>query len=309
MKAAIYIRRSSGKCLELVDIEPPVPRKGEVLIKAYAASVNPLDWRLKSPHPGVDVAGEIVSVGSAVTCFKPGDKVFGVGRGSFAEYVRATESKVVAKPDNITFEEAASVPVAGLTALQGLRDKGSLAPGHKVLINGAAGGVGTFAVQMAKAFGAEVTGVCSTKNVEMVRSLGADVVIDYTQQDFTCDKKRYDLLLDNVGNRTLAELRRVLAPGGRCVLAGAPKQLGPTLLRMLDAIVRSTFLHQKFVFFIARFRQGDMELLGTLMQTGKIHTVIDRQYPLNDTGEAIAYVKTGHARGKVVVIPGREHQW
>ena len=303
MKAAIYTRRSSGKCLELVDIDPPVPKKGEVLIKMHAASVNPLDWRLKSHHPGVDVAGEIVSVGSAVTRFNRGDKVFGAGKGSFAEYVCATESKVAAKPDNITFEEAASVPVAGLTALQGLRDKGSVAPGHKVLINGAAGGVGTFAVQIAKALGAEVTGVCSTRNVEMVRSLGADVVVDYTQQDFTRDTKRYDLLLDNAGNRTLAELRRVLAPGGRCVLAGAPKQLGPSLLRMLDAVVRSTFLRQNFVFFIARFRQADMELLGTLMQTGKIHPVIDRRYPLHDTSEAVAYVEAGHARAKVVVIP------
>jgi NADPH:quinone reductase-like Zn-dependent oxidoreductase len=309
MKAAIYIRRGSGKCLELVDIDPPVPRKDEVLIKTYAASVNPLDWRLKSRHPGVDVAGEIVSLGSAATRFKRGDKVFGAGKGSFAEYVCATESKVVAKPDNITFEEAASVPVAGLTALQGLRDKGSLAPGHKVLVNGASGGVGTFAVQVAKAFGAEVTGVCSTKNVDIVRSLGADVVVDYTQEDFTRDTKRYDLLLDNVGNCTLAELRRVLAPGGRCVLVGAPKELGPILLRMLDLAFRSIFLRQKFVFFIARFRQGDMELLGTLMQTGKIHAVVDRQYPLNDTGEAVAYVKAGHARGKVIVIPEREHQW
>src|SRR5690242_13379615 len=158
MKAALYVRRSSGKCLELVDIEPPVPRKGEVLIKTYAASVNPLDWRLKSHHPGVDVAGEIVSVGSAVTRFHRGDKVFGIGRGSLAEYVCALESKVAGKPDNIPFEEAASAPVAGLTALQELRDKGRLASGYKVLINGAAGGVGTFAVQIAKAFGAEVTG-------------------------------------------------------------------------------------------------------------------------------------------------------
>jgi NADPH:quinone reductase-like Zn-dependent oxidoreductase len=303
LKAAIYIRRRSGKCLELVEIDRPVPKKGEVLIKTYAASVNPLDWRLKSHHPGVDVAGEIVSLGSAVTRFHRGDKVFGIGKGSFAEYVCAAESKVVAKPDNITFEEAAGIPVAGLTALQGLRDKGSLAPGHKVLINGAAGGVGTFAVQIAKAFGGEVTGVCSTRNVEMVRSLGADVVVDYTQQDFTRDAKGYNLVLDNVGNRRLAELRRVLAPRGRCVLAGAPKQLGPIVLHILDAVVRSTVLRQKVVFFIARLRQADMELLGTLMQTGKIHAVIDRRYPLNDTGAALAYVETGHARAKVVVIP------
>lgn len=303
MKAAIYVRGSSGKCLELVDIDRPVPRKHEVLIKTYAASVNPLDWRLKSHYPGVDVAGEIVSVGSAVTRFHRGDKVFGAGRGSFAEYVCASETKLAAKPDNITFEEAASVPVAGLTALQGLRDKGRLEQGQKVLINGAAGGVGTFAVQIAKAFGAEVTGVCSTKNVEMIRSLGADVVVDYTQQDFTGDPRRYDLILDNVGNRSLAELRRVLAPHGRCVLAGAPKQLGPILLRMLDLIVRSALLRQKFIFFLARFRQADMELLGTLMRTGKLHPVIDRRYPLNETGEALAYVEAGHARAKVVVSP------
>ncbi|HTU43480.1 MAG TPA: NAD(P)-dependent alcohol dehydrogenase [Bryobacteraceae bacterium] len=303
MKAASYVRRSSGKCLELADIATPVPRKREVLIKTYAASVNPLDWRLKSHHPGVDVAGEIVSVGSAVTRFHRGDKVFGAGRGSFAEYVCASETKLAAKPDNITFEEAASVPVAGLTALQGLRDKGRLERGQKVLINGASGGVGTFAVQIAKAFGADVTGVCSTKNVEMIRSLGADVAVDYTQQDFTRDTKRYDLVLDNVGNRSLAELRRVLAPGGRCVLAGAPKQMGPILLRMLDWIVRSTLLRQKFIFFVAQFRQADMELLGTLMRTGKIHPVIDRRYSLNETGEALAYVEAGHARAKVVVIP------
>lgn len=225
MRAAMYIRRSSGKSLELVDIDAPVAGKGEVLIKTFAASVNPLDWLLKSHHPGVDVAGEIVSVGSAVSRFKPGDTVFGVGKGSFAEYVRASESKLAMKPDNITFEQAASVPVAGLTALQGLRDKGDLALGYKVLINGAAGGVGTFAVQIAKAFGAEVTGVCSTRNVGMIQSLGADVVVDYTKEDFTHDTKRYDLILDNVGNRTLAELRYVLAPSGRCVLVGAPKQL------------------------------------------------------------------------------------
>lgn len=304
MKAAIYRRGSSGKSLELVDLDPPIPKKREVLIKMYAASVNPLDWRLKSHRPGVDVAGEVVSAASEVTRFNRGDKVFGAGKGSFAEYVCASESKLVAKPDNVTFEEAASVPVAGLTALQGLRDKGRIAPGHKVLINGAAGGVGTFAVQIATAFGAEVTGVCSTKNVEMVRSLGAEVVVDYTRQDFARDTKRYDLLLDNVGNRTLAELWPVLAPGGRCVLVGAPKRMGPIILRTLGAIVRSTVQRQKFVFFIAQFKQADMELLGKLMQTGKIHPVIDRQYPLSDTGQGLAYVEAGHARAKVVITPG-----
>ena len=304
MKAAIYRRGSSGKSLELVDLDPPVPKKGEVLIKMYAASVNPLDWRLKSRRPGVDVAGEVVSAASEVTRFKRGDKVFGAGKGSFAEYVCASESKLVAKPDNVTFEEAASVPVAGLTALQGLRDKGRIAAGHKVLINGAAGGVGTFAVQIAKAFGAEVTGVCSTRNVEMVRSLGADVVVDYARHDFTRDTKRYDLLLDNVGNRTLAELWRVVAPGGRCVLAGAPKKMGPILLRTLGAIVRSTLLRQKFVFFIAQFKRADMEVLGKLMQTGEIHSAIDRKYALSEAGQALAYIETGHARAKIVLTPG-----
>jgi NADPH:quinone reductase-like Zn-dependent oxidoreductase len=226
LKAAIYTKRNSGKCLELIDIDPPSPKQGEVLIKTWAASVNPLDWRLKARRPGVDVAGEVVSIGGGVTRFSRGDAVFGAAKGSFAEYACARESKLVAKPHNVTFEEAACVPIAGLTALQGLRDKGKLAPGQKVLINGAAGGVGTFAVQIAKALGAEVTAVCSTKNLDMVRSLGADVLVDYAQQDFTSATGYYDLLLDNVGNRSLSAFRRVLTPRGRCVLVGAPKQAG-----------------------------------------------------------------------------------
>jgi len=303
MKAAIYTKRSSGKVLELVDIAPPVPKPGEVLIKVRAASINPLDWRLKSHRPGVDVAGEITSVGSAVTRFEPGDAVFGAGKGAFAEYTRARESRLAAKPDTVSFEEAACLPIAGLTALQGLRDKGRLAPGEKVLINGAAGGVGTFAVQIAKQFDAEVTGVCSTRNVEMVRSLGADFVIDYTQQDFALDSRRYDLILDNVGNRTLSDLRRVLTPGGRCVLVGAPKQWGPILRGLLDAIVRSFILRQNFTFFIAQFKSDDMQALSTLVQTGKMHPVIDRRYPLSNTAQAIAYVEEGHTRGKVIITP------
>ncbi len=303
MKAAIYTKRSTRKVLELVDIEPPVPKPDEVLIKVRAASVNPLDWRLKSHRPGVDLAGEVASIGSGVTRFKPGDAVFGFGKGAFAEYARARESQLAAKPESVTFEQAASLPIAGLTALQGLRDKGKLAPGQKVLINGAAGGVGTFAVQIAKVLGAEVTGVCSTRNVEMVHSLGADFVVDYTQQDFAQETKRYDLVLDNVGNRSLSDLRRVLTPQGRCVLVGAPKEWGPLLSRMFSLLVRSFILRQKLVFFVARAKPEDLESLGTRMQTGRMHPVIDRRYPLSNTGQAIAYVEEGHARGKVLITP------
>ncbi len=231
MKAAIYTKRGSEKVLEVVDFDPPVPKPDEVLIKVRAASINPLDWRLKSHRPGVDLAGEVASVGSRVTRFKPGDSAFGLGKGAFAEYARARESQLTAKPVGVTFEQAASLPIAGLTALQGLRDKGKLAPGQKVLINGAAGGVGTFAVQIAKISGAEVTGVCSTRNVEMVQSLGADYVVDYTQQDFAQQTKRYDLVLDNVGNRTLSDLHRVLSSirpvcPGRCAQAVGPDPPG-----------------------------------------------------------------------------------
>jgi NADPH:quinone reductase-like Zn-dependent oxidoreductase len=303
VKAAIYTKRNSGKVLDLVETDPPVPKPGEILIKVRAASINPLDWKLKSHRPGVDVAGEVASVGSGVTHFKPGDAVFGGGKGAFAEYARARESRLAPKPDSIGFEDAACLPIAGLTALQGLRDKGRLAPGHKVLINGAAGGVGTFAVQIAKALGAEVTGVCSTRNVEMVRSLGADVVVDYTHQDFVRDTTLYDLILDNIGNRRLSDLRRVLTPNGRCVLVGAPKQWGLILSRVLEALVRSCILRQKFVFFIARFKAEDLEALSTLAQTGKMRPIIDRRYPLSEAGTAIAYAEEGHARGKVVITP------
>ena len=210
MKAAVYTKTKSGKVLQITDIETPIAKDNEVLIKTRAASVNPLDWRLKSRCPGVDVAGEVVAMGKRVTQFKAGDAVFGTCRGAFAEYACTSESALVSKPVNLTFEQVACVPIAGLTALQALRDKGDLQPGQKVLINGAAGGVGTFAVQIAKSLGAEVTGVCSTRNVEMVRSLGADLVIDYTQEDFTNKGRYYDLVLDNVGNRTLSAFRRVM---------------------------------------------------------------------------------------------------
>ena len=302
MKAAVYTKNKSGKVLEIRELEQPVPKDKEVVLRVRAASVNPLDWRMKSRQPGVDVAGQVVTIGKMVTRFAPGDAVFGLCRGAFAEYACATEDKFVAIPEDVTFELAAAVPVAGLTALQGLRDKGNLKPGQKVLINGAAGGVGTFAVQIAKSFGANVTGVCSTKNVELVRALGADRVIDYTLQDFTQDSERYDVLLDNVANRTLSAMKRVLSPKGKCVMAGAPKELWEVLSRLVKGFVWSRFLRQEFRFFIAKMNRDDLTMLGEMIKAGTITPVIDRRYPLAETAAAIAYVEEGHARGKVVIM-------
>ena len=287
-----------------MDVETPIPKENEILLKVRAASVNPLDWRLKRRRPGVDVAGEVAAVGKRVTQFRTGDTVFGICKGAFAEYACTSEAALVSKPENLTFEQAAGVPIVGLTALQGLRDKGRLQPGQAVLINGASGGVGTFAVQIAKSLGAEVTGVCSTRNVEMVRSLGADLVVDYTQEDFTHRGPHYDLLLDNVGNRTPSALRRVLAPRGRCVMVGAPKELAAVIsgaFKALAWIAWSPFMRQKFVFFIARLKKEDLATLCALMKTGKVTPVIDKRYQLNGAADAIAYVEQGHARAKVVV--------
>ena len=301
MKAAVYIKARSGKVLEIKDLEQPVPKNNEVVIRVRAASVNPLDWRMKNQRPGVDVAGQVVAVGEAVTQFKPGDAVFGICKGAFAEYACAPETRLVPKPESVSFDQAAAVPIAGLTALQGLRDKGRLHPGQRVLINGAAGGIGTFAVQVAKSFGANVTGVCSTKNVELVRSLGADRVIDYTRDDFTEDTQRYDLLLDNVGNRTLSAMRRVLSPNGKCVMAGAPKELWAVFARLFKAFAWSMFLRQKFIFFIAKINRDDLLTLCGLIKAGKVTPLIDRRYPLTETAGAIAYVEEGHAVAKVVI--------
>jgi NADPH:quinone reductase-like Zn-dependent oxidoreductase len=301
MKAAVYTKARLGKVLEMKDLEQPVPKDNEVVIRVRATSVNPLDWRMKSQRPGVDVAGEVAAVGGTVTQFKPGDAVFGACKGAFAEYACAPEAKLVRKPESVSFDQAAAVPIAALTALQALRDKGHLQPGQKVLINGAAGGIGTFAVQIAKSFGANVTGVCSTKNVELVRSLGADRVIDYTRDDFTQDSERYDLLLDNVGNRTLSAMRRVLSPSGKCVMAGAPKELWAVFTRLLTAFAWSLFVRQKFTFFIAKLNRDDLTTLCGLIQAGKLTPVIDRRYPLAETAGAIAYVEEGHARAKVVI--------
>ena len=307
MKAAVYTKTESDKVLEIIDVEKPTPTDDEVLIRVHAASVNPLDWRLKRRRPGVDVSGVIEVTGKKVTQFKPGDAVFGSGKGAFAEYATASERNLVPKPDHLTFEQAASVPIAALTALQGLRDKGQLQPGQKVLINGAAGGVGTFSVQIAKSMGAHVTGICSTRNVEMVRLLGADRVIDYTNEDFAQTEERYDLVLDNVANRRISALKRVLAPTGKWVMVGAPKETSAVLLGLLNLYltkIGAFFSSQTFKFFIARIRTDDLMTICELIKTGKITPAIDKCYPLNEAANAIAYVQTCHARAKVIISMG-----
>ena len=327
MKAIVYQNFGSPDILRFEEIDKPTPADNEVLIKVRAASVNPLDWKLmkggpfilrlllglgksKIKRPGVDVAGQVEAVGRNVTQFKPGDEVFGTCRGAFAEYatsqsVSGMKSVLVRKPANVTFDQAASAPVAALTALQGLRDKGRIQQGQKVLINGAAGGVGTFAVQMAKAFAANVTGVCSTTNVDMVRSIGADCVIDYTKEDFTRSGQRYDLVLDCVGNHSLSACRRVLNPKGILVMVGAPydSPVIRLLARLLGALVLSRFVSQKMVFFIAKVNQEDLTILGEFMATGRVTPVIDKRYRLSELPEAFRYAAEGHSRGKLIVIP------
>ncbi len=327
MKAVVYQGFGSPDILGYQDIDKPTCGDNEVLVKVRAASVNPLDWKVmkggpfivrlllglgkpKIKRPGVDVAGQVEAVGKNVTEFKPGDEVFGTCFGAFAEYatsksVPGVKSALVLKPDNVTFEEAASAPVAGLTALQGLRDKGRIQPGQRVLINGAAGGVGTFAVQIAKSFGANVTGVCSTGNVDMVRSIGADRVVDYTQQDFTKGAERYDLILDCVGNHSFSAYRRILNPRGVLVGVGAPADapLLGLLAGLIGALVLSLFVRQKLAVFIARVSQKDLTTLGEVMATGKVKPVIDRRYRLSEAPAAFRYMEAGHARGKVIVTP------
>ena len=321
MKAIVYHSYGPPDVLKCEEIEKPSAGDNEVLIKVRAAAVNPVDLlfrgtsymvrimtglrKPKETRIGHDVAGQVEAVGRNVTQFKPGDAVFGTCKGAFAEYVCASESAVVVKPDNVTFEQAASVPIAALTALQGLRlgglgDKGQIQAKHKVLINGASGGVGTFAVQIAKSFGADVTGVCSTRNVEMVRSIGADRVIDYVQQDFTKSGQRYDLIFDCVGNHSLSAHRRALNPNGVCVVAGA-KGLWDFLTRALTAPVLSRLVSQKFVTFIAKLNKQDLTIMRELMATGRVTPVIDRRYSLSEVPEAIRYLEKRHARGKVVI--------
>src|SRR4051812_10724050 len=316
------IRKCEYGSVTLRDVEKPIPTDSQLLIKVRAASLNAADGHLlrgsflmrpfsgmrrpKDSRFGIDCAGTVEAVGKNVTQFKPGDEVFGVANGAIAEYACAAERTLVTKPDNITFEQAGSVGVAGLTALQGLRDHGNIQPGQKVLVNGASGGVGTFAVQIAKAFGAEVTAVCSSRNLEQARSMGADHVIDYSKEDFTKADQRYDMIFDNVGNHTIAERWRVLTRNGTCVLAGmgsAGKHEGQ-LTRIagnLKAFLVSPFISQKFKMYIAKTLKADLIFLGDLMQQGKLTPVIDRQYPMSETAEALRYLEDGHARGKVVI--------
>jgi NADPH:quinone reductase-like Zn-dependent oxidoreductase len=319
MKAIVVSNYGSPDVLKCEEVEKPTAGADQVLIKVRAASVNPLDRMMrgkpylirlmtglrkpKDTRLGRDVAGQVEAVGGNVTRFKPGDAVFGTCHGAFAEYACASESKLAVKPDKVTFEQAASVPVAGLTALQGLRDKGQIRSGAKVLINGAAGGVGTFAVQIAKSFGAEVTAVCSTGKVDMVLFIGADRIIDYTREDFTKGEQRYDLIFDCAGTRSLSALKRLLNPKGVYVLVGAPAQgrwLGP-LARVLKTLVASWFVTEKLDLFLAQIRTEDLTLIGELIAAGKVTPVIGKRYQLSEVPEAIRYLEEGHARGKVVI--------
>lgn len=322
MKAIVYRCYGSPDVLRLEGIEKPIAADDEVLVKVHAAAVNPLDWHYmrgtpyimrlasgigtpKSVRLGVDFAGTVEAVGKNVTRFHPGDAVFGGKTGAFAEYFTIREDQaLVLKPPSLSFAQAATVPIAAITALQALRDTGQLQAGQSVLINGASGGVGTFAVQLAKHFGAEVTGVCSTRNVAMVRSLGADHVVDYTKEDFTLGKPHYDLIVDMVGNHSLLENKRVLKPEGRFVGVGGggqdDKWLG-FLSTPVNALVLSPFVSQHFGMMLAEFNQADLTLLGDLMQAGKVTPVIDRTYSLSEVPEAMRYLELGHARGKVVI--------
>ncbi len=319
MKAIVYYKYGSPDVLALEEVDKPVVKDDDVLVRVHAASVNPLDWHLmrglpyivrptagwlkpKRNIPGVDVAGVVEAVGRNVTQVKLGDEVFGEKSRACAEYVCGPEKLFVRKPANLTLEQAAAVPVGAVTALQALRDKGRVQPGQKVLINGASGGVGTFAVQIAKSFGAIVTGVCSTPNVELVRSLGADHVIDYTRENFTRNRQRYDLIIDNVGNHSLLALRRVLAPTGTLVLVGAPtgNWVAP-IARMLAAQQLSRFGSRKLGFMLTDIEREDLLFLKELIEAGKVTPVIDRRYPLNEVPDAVRYLETMRARGKVVI--------
>lgn len=317
MKAIEYTKHGPPDVLQLIEVEKPAPKDGEILVEIHAASANPADyhrmrgglasvvtWLLRTPENprlGADAAGRVEAVGNNVTQFQPGDEVFGTCAGSFAEYASARENRLALKPAKCSFEEAAAVPVAAITALQGLRDYGKIKSGQKVLVNGASGGVGTFAVQIAKSFGTEVTGVCSTRNLDMVRSIGADHVVDYTREDFTRNGQRYDLIYDAVGNRSVSDYKRALNPQGTCVIAGYSGM--PRLFEHLVlGPLRSKIGNKKVSLMgIAKINQKDLVFLKELLEAGKIVSVIDRCYPLNETTEAIRYLEERHARGKVVI--------
>jgi NADPH:quinone reductase-like Zn-dependent oxidoreductase len=319
MKAAIYSRYGPPDVVQVTDVEKPVPKDNEVLIRVRAASVNPLDWHFMRGTPyvvrlgaglrrpkvtrlGVDLAGQVEAVGGNVTQCKPGDEVFGACRGAFAGYVCAVEDKLALKPANLSFEEAAAVPVAGLSALQGLRDKGRIQRGHKVLVDGASGGVGTFAVQIAKSFGAEVTAVCSTRNVETARSIGADHVIDYTREDFTQSGQRYNLIMAANAYHSIFDYRRALSQDGTYVMVGGGgvQALQALLLGPLLSLIGS----RKMRFVSAKINKKDLVLLKDLLEAGKVVPVIDKRYALSGVAEALRYLEEGHAQGKVVVTVG-----
>src|SRR5437763_3530901 len=322
VKAILSCEYGAGN-LKLQEIEKPTPNDNEVLVRVRAASVNPVDGHLirggwlmrpmsgmrkpKNTRFGTDFAGVVEAVGKNATDFKPGDEVFGAKNGAVADYICVkAERAIVMKPSNVTFEQAGSVAIAALTALQGLRDKGHIQAGQKVLINGASGGVGTFAVQIAKAFGADVTGVCSTRNVDLVKSIGADCVIDYTKEDFTKTDQRYDMIYDLVGNHSFSERRNILKPNGICVLAGVGGAglhpgMWSRVLGNFATVFKSKFTSQKFVTYIAKLTKDDLNVLRDLMQSGKVAPVIDRTYKISETQDAVRYLEEGHARGKVVI--------
>jgi NADPH:quinone reductase-like Zn-dependent oxidoreductase len=321
MKAIVYHRYGPPEVIQYAEIENPAPAENQVQIRVRAASVNPYDWHFlrgkpsfirlftglrspKSPRLGADVAGEVQAIGSKATLFKVGDPVYGTGKGAFAEYVCASENELALKPDNLSFEQAASIPIAGITALQGLRDSGQLQPGQSVLINGAAGGVGTFAVQIAKSFGAQVTGVCSTRNLELVQSIGADHVVDYARDDFTKSGQQYDLLFDLVGNRPLSALRRAITARGTyvgCGGGGPDRKSFDLLSIMFGRLLVSPFVSQRLTGVLAKIRHQDLNAIGDLVRSGKLTPVLDQSFALSDTPKAIRYVEQCHARGKVTI--------
>ena len=318
MKAIVYTKYGSPDVLQFKEVEKPAPTDGQILVKIYAASANPLDWHLmraspflarlagglrkpKDPRLGADFAGRVEAVGANVAQFQPGDEVFGASTGAFAEYICVADSEVALKPANLSFEQAAAVPVAATTALQGLRDTGQIHTGQRVLVNGASGGVGTFAVQIARAFGTEVTGVCSTRNLDMVRSIGADHAIDYMKEDFTRTGQHYDLIYDAVGNSSVSAYRRALNPGGACVVAGFTS-LPRLFEHMLLGPLRSKIGDKKVgLMGTAQIKQQDLVSLRELLEAGKVTPVIDRRYSLRELPEAIRYLEAKHARGKVVI--------
>jgi NADPH:quinone reductase-like Zn-dependent oxidoreductase len=322
MKAIVYTKYGPPDVLELKEVEKPSPNDNEVLIKVYAASVNPAELHLLRADPffarfysgllkpkntilGADIAGQVESVGRNIKLFHIGDEVFGdlsnCGWGGFAQYVCAPENALGLKPANLSFEEAAAVPLAAIASLQGLRNKGKIQPGQKVLINGASGGVGTFAVQIAKSFGTEVTGVCSTRNLDMVRSIGADHVIDYTKVDFTRNGQHYDLIFDAVGNRSVSDCKRALSPNGICAIAGFTNLSHLLRVVVLGSWVSITGSKKIGLMETAKPNHKDLVFIKELIEAGKVKPVIDRRYPLSEVAEAFRYLEKKHARGKVVI--------